>query len=167
MWCAVAPDALTSAVITATFDIAFDDLSGIAFGVGGCNTAAPFDPDASLPATVTPAAGTGGGIVTIDASTALSNDILIWAAGTSVGSTTPVPDGFTGLGPSNNAGGYYYSYMNVGYKIVSAPVSDTYASAGSWLDRTSGSLQGFLDALTADAGSPPPAATPGMVLVLA
>jgi hypothetical protein len=127
VWYAVAASPLTSVTITATTSANFDNGGIIAFGITGCNTASPWDSNASLPAkhsyssAVTPSA-------TI--STTFANDFLMFAGAFDRPWTgyTPAPSGFSVIGDVNNAGGSLYMYMGVvGEGVTSVQSSQTFS----------------------------------------
>jgi len=88
-WYAVAPSALSSASITATLSAPDTAATWIAvFGVSGANTASPFDPNPSLPAT------SAGVSPSTTASTSNANDLLLFACAAGAGG---VAAGFTSV----------------------------------------------------------------------
>ncbi len=90
VWWAVASSPLASTVITVTISGTTDDASLVAFGVSGANTASPWDPNISLPATATGSPSTTPTVNGV--STTNANDIIL---------------GFQGNG--NNAGAFAVS----------------------------------------------------------
>jgi len=88
-WYAVAPSALSSASIAATLSAPDTAATWIAvFGVSGANTAGPFDPNPSLPAT------SAGATPSTTTSTSNANDLLLFACAAGAGG---VAAGFTSV----------------------------------------------------------------------
>ena len=119
-WYAVAPSALSSASITATLSAPDTAATWIAvFGVSGANTASPFDPNPSLPAT------SAGASPSITMSTSNSNDLLLYGCAAGAGGMAA---GFTSV--------YSNAYPPdqgeyVGYEGVSANLTNLATSCGT------------------------------------
>ncbi|MDA4115540.1 MAG: hypothetical protein OK442_03160 [Thaumarchaeota archaeon] len=119
-WYATASSTLTSALITATLSSPDSAATWIAvFGISGANTASPFDPNVSLPAT---SAATSPSTTM---STSDSSDVLLYACAAGGGSVAP---GFTSVYSSA-----YPPDQNeyVGYEGVSSTQTGLVTSCGT------------------------------------
>lgn len=151
VWWAYAPSALSSDGVTATLSTAtYDDAAIIVATFAGCNTSAPFDSNASLPAFTTATSGTAPSTTV---STTSPDDLLIAAAfsnNSSAGISTP-PSGFTLIGTVRNSTGTYYAVGGAADKSVSATQAGITVAWGAALT-TNGTdtYPMYVDALTAD-----------------
>jgi hypothetical protein len=134
---AIAPDALSSDVITVNFagTASYVDLN--AFGVSGANTSSPFDSNVSVPAT--PASSTG--VVT----TSNANDLIV--AGYRFGSDA-TPAAGTGWTAINASGDYFLSE----YQVVSSAQAGLVATA-STADQNGGIIDAIVQASDSAAGT--------------
>lgn len=152
IWWALAAAALSSTAITVNYASSYDDSVLIVFGVNGCNTSSPWDPNASVPD-----AWTSNSLATPTwtFSTSKPDDLLIigWGGEWNGGSSL-VPSGWTNLVNLENAGGSQFMSAGVGYESVSAVQS---SATVTWGGQINGNPVAILDALTADAsgGSTP------------
>lgn len=150
LWWALAPTALSAVAITVTFSGTYDDSMLVAFGVHGCNTAAPFDPNASVPA-VRSNDGSGGftGISTTNA-----NDLLIFAMSSAWAPLLPGqgqigPTGFAYVnGAVSSAGGLYGSAAVWSRGVAAPTVNQSYSMVFNWPTNGNG-VEAIFDALTA------------------
>ena len=131
---AIAPNALSSDVITVNFTgtASYADLN--AFGVSGANTLSPFDTNVSLPSS--PATSTGS------VTTSNANDFIF--AGYRFG-LDAAPAAGAGWTASNASGGYYLSE----YQIVSATQVGLVATA-STADENGGIVDAIAQASSSD-----------------
>ena len=104
-WYAIATQPLTAVSITATQSGGSAFITMTAFGISGANTLAPFDTNASLPASSTPP---------VSISTSNANDFLIGTMRTASANGT-VDSGFTAISNAN--------FNLTEYDIVTATVS--------------------------------------------
>jgi hypothetical protein len=109
MWWAAAASALTSQTITATFTGTIDDSSLQLIAVNGVpSLAAPFDGNASLPATATNVSGSSGIPIATTISTSATAFVLGFY-GTSSSNVGAIGSGFTSLYSTSNTGGALFS----------------------------------------------------------
>lgn len=132
IWWAHAPSPLITAVITINFNGTNDDYAALAFGVSGANWAAPWDTNASLPASATQTTSgspTVGGIST----TALNTMVISFAGSVSFFAGTDNQAGFTAAGaPPTTAANSNSASCFAEYQIETAAQSGiTTTIAGS------------------------------------
>ncbi|WP_122832262.1 hypothetical protein [Burkholderia pseudomallei] len=154
VWWAYAPSAVTSEVITVTYNMTIDDFAGVAFGVNGCDQTSPWDPNSSLPQTAT----ANGSAPALTGSTTNANTFVVMGIGTgnnAVGSYNTPPSGFTFIKGALNGGGLQYASAGVAYQRETSALSSSTFTWGAALSNTNGG-GAFLDALQAPSGSPPP-----------
>lgn len=150
MWWAHAPTAV-SGTINVTMSSAVDAGGMISLSFAGIpNTAAPWDANASLPATVTnPTASAIAPSVTISTTSTVSYVLEIWSSPTTNNQQEIAPFGTTGMGGVNNNGGVNDSHMFVAGAAFTSPQSSLVAHLNFANDRW-----GFIvDALSGDAPS--------------
>jgi hypothetical protein len=152
VWWALAPSTLTSTVFTVNFaSSTYDDAAALVFGVSGCNTAAPWDTNSSLPAT-------GSGVLTptfSGISTTSANCLLLFGVGSDrIFSQNNPPSGFTLVVGSYNGGGSRYCYEEIARKgVTSVQTNQTFTWGGVIADNFAAPDVFMFDALTADATS--------------
>ncbi len=118
-WYAVASSTLSSATITATLSgTANQEVWITVFGISGANTASPFDPNTSVPATN---AATSNPSTTM--STSNADDMLIYACSAYAGSN---PSGWTSVEANNG----YSIDEYVAYKTVTSTQTNLATSCG-------------------------------------
>lgn len=145
LWWALAPTALSAVAITATYASNFDDAAMVAFGVNGCNTAQPWDLNASVPAAY---ASSSTSAPTWTISTNNPDNFLVIGWGAQWGGTsTAVPTGFTNLANVTNSGGASFCAIGSAYESVSSKQS---SQTITWGGTIAGNPAAILDALTAD-----------------
>lgn len=106
VWWALAANPLAALPITLGFSGSTDDAAVVAFGVNGCNTASPWDTNASIPAEGNN--GTSANNITLSGiSTDVANDLIIAFGGAIANLAAPAtpPSGFAFVdGKGTNAG---------------------------------------------------------------
>lgn len=159
LWWALAASPLSAEVITVTYTSEFDDAALAVFGVTGCDTSNPWDPDGFLPFGATSSAASTLPVSPIN--TLNADDFLIFGWGTGANNTIgTVPTGFTELVYVPNTGGTQWGILGIASQGVSAPLSGASFSWGSTLASLANDSTGYIfDALTA------PAVVPGTVVL--
>lgn len=156
MWWALATAPLTATVITVAFAGAFDDAGCVAFGVNGCNLAAPWDTNGSLPKIGSfPNAGP---ISVTGVSTTQTDDLVLFSCGAMAGpGSISLGGGFTDILQVSNSGGVLFcNQMSAGMAVTAAQSSITITtpfSINSFGAPTAGG-EVIVDALTANANGP-------------
>jgi hypothetical protein len=135
LWWAQASTALSAKTITVTYPSAFDSAAVIVFGVSGCDAAAPWDGNASLPAAgaLNLTAGSGGSPA-LTASTTNADDLLLFLVATAANWSLPgtPPSGFTSIATAHEAAGAsLWSNSNATAQAVSAVQSGITVTWGS------------------------------------
>lgn len=150
VWWALAPSILTNEVITVTYTATFDDWAGTAFGVNGCNTAAPWDTSTSLPAFGVYPDGTAAAAPAVSGvSTVSTAPFVFMAFAHAYSSTLTAPAGFTMLGAGvANGGGTYFEYAAVAYEVFGAALTSQTITWGASNTFTRGATA-TVDALVA------------------
>ncbi|KWV54337.1 hypothetical protein AS156_01000 [Bradyrhizobium macuxiense] len=105
VWWAHAPSAVTNEVITVNINHSIDEMTLIAFGVSGCNTAAPWDANVSLPAYNSQASGSSVNLGVTGVSTNSTLPFMIGCTSNASGGQPPPPAGWTNIDIQNNGGG--------------------------------------------------------------
>jgi hypothetical protein len=156
VWWALASSPLTNEAITVHYASNFDDFSGVAFSVSGCNTSSPWDSNPSLPVTDATYAAAGGDQPTLTYSTTKADDFVLMAIGEAAtnGYNTP-PSGFTYIQGASNGGGAHYSAVGAAYQRRTAAQSNASVQWGAAIGNYTGACW-IVDALTADGAAPPP-----------
>lgn len=151
LWWALATGILSSDVITVTFGANFDDLSMVVAGISGCNTSAPWDTNASVPAVFSStASGSTPSFTGISTNNALDM-VLVSVGYLGTGGVPPVPSGYSVLGYQSNGGGSQFSYVGVGYQRETSTLS---SATVTWGGTTPGKCECILDALAAAPPTP-------------
>ena len=146
LWWAVSSGALTSDVITATFNTSCDDSAILVFGVNGCNTAQPWDNNPTVPSILPWTGNNTPSFANISTSTANTFQIFAMADNAGTGSIGTVPTGFSTLGFHENGGGSLFCTVGAAYQQLTSTVSNqTYTWGSAWSRPYS-----LFDALTAD-----------------
>ncbi len=150
-WYAISPNALSSDSIQVNYSGGGGSNVGIAYGISGANTAAPFDSNSTLPATATSTVSSSVAKAAI--STSNANDFIIGTVATqpSGNITITAGSGFTEIAEASPLDNYIFSE----YQIVTATQSNFSVSV-NFSPSTTG-WEFIADAIVA---APPPTSSP-------
>lgn len=145
VWWAYAPTAVTSEVITAHINSTIDDMTLIAFGVNGCYTSAPWDPNSSLPAYNSQASGSNVSPGVTGVSTDSTKPFMFGCESNVNGVLVfTVPSGWSNIETKANGGAVLQCHSRADYAALTAQQS---GASFSWTGSTASSYGLIVDAL--------------------
>ncbi|WP_395407959.1 hypothetical protein ACHMW6_15470 [Pseudoduganella sp. UC29_106] len=148
VWWALAPSALSSVTFTVNYTGTFDDATFLAYGVHGCNTAAPWDSNAGLPQKQS---YNGAATPSFTLNTSQSDDLILFSNGVLASSSAiPAdPSGFTNITSKSNGGGAAAASSRSSCKGVTSVQSGVTVAASAAGSGNNGG-ECILDVLTAN-----------------